>query len=266
MRAIALRLNEIITNDPIIDFTEEDIEIEKFLYDSVMGSYKYAYVNADNEEQFVSDFTGYWNRNIKYFKLSLFNQIALGENLFKARIEQHTGDTTTIDTPDLKDTEEWTFGRSDKTEYGKKLTIAPDITETDKGGYNGSDTLNGTDETHTVGKNTKYNSQVLTDDTTVTRTPTDLKTDIERTNNNTHTRQGTEEHTNSGEDTVSSSGTNGRTLTRDGNRNIVFTDNRTNTVTTYNPEIFYQYIRSSNIVSEFIDIFSPLFNDIIAIY
>lgn len=265
MLAIALRLNEILPKTPIIDFNTEDEELESFLYDSVVGAYKYAYVNADNLEQFTAEFTDYWNRNIRYYKFSLMGQIALGENLFKARIEQHTGGTETIDTPNLTDNETWTFGRKDTQEHNKELTITPNITETDKGGYSGYDKLNGTDTTRTVGNNTKYNAQILVDDTTVTRTPSNLQTDVDRETNNKHTRKGTETHSDSGTDIISSSGTNSRALTRVGNRNIVFTDSRTNTVTTYDPEKFFYYLRSSNLVNSFIDIFTPLFNDLLFI-
>lgn len=265
MRALALRLNEIITKTPIINFDEQDSEIETFLYNSVIGAYKYAYVNADSQEQFNSDFTDYWNRNIRYYKDALYSQISLGENLYKARIEKHEGGTNLTETPNLTDTEKWTFGRIDETSYGRKLTLTPDITETDNGSNTGSDTVNGEDKTHTVGNATKYNSQIVVDDTTVTRTPTNLKTDIARTVENTHKRTGTEEHINSGTDTVTSSGENGRSLTRNGNKEVVFTDSRTNTVTTYDPERLYNLLRNTNIVDRFIDLFSPLFNDMLMI-
>lgn len=263
MLTYELRLNEIITETPIVSIPEEHTEVDTFLYDSVISAYKYAYVNADNSEQFISDFNSYWNRNIRYYRDMMYNQIAIGENLFTARLETYDGGRDETETPNFTDTEDWTFGRQDKTEYGRTLNITPDITETDNGSGNTTVTPTGNEVTETTRGNTQYNQQIITGTETVTRTPLQ-KTETDGTTENTHKRTGNEEHTTSGQDTVTQSGSNGRSLTRTGSRTITYKDNRNNKVVVYDTEKFFEALKSGNtLVDKFIDTFAPLFNDIL---
>lgn len=265
MLTYSLRLNEIITQDPIVSWSEENQEVDGLLYNSVIESYKYAYVNADNEEQFIAEFKSYWNRLIGTYRDLLYNQIALGENLYTARLEEFDSKQDTTETPNLSDNEDWTFGRKDETTYGRDLTITPNITETDKGSPKTVVTPTGNEITQTTNSNAQYDQMIVQGSSEVTRTPIS-KTETDVTIDQTHKRTGTETHGTSGTDSVQQSGTNTRKLTRTGEKTIAYTDTHTNKVTIYDADKFFKALTCGNyIIDKFIDLFSPLFNDIISV-
>lgn len=261
MRTVQIRLNDIVNNNTIIPI-EEDNETQLFLYNSVIGAYKYAYVCADNIEQFTSDFKTLWDRYYNYYSNLFERQVELSSNLFKARVETRNFNKKSTDTPNLEDTETWTFGRKDTTEYGKELTITPDITETRTPNLSQSVTQKGTDKTVTTENETAYGRQTRIINSETERTPNLISTS-NNTGNETNKRNGTEKHTNGGTDTNTSSGENGRKLKRNGERVISIDDTGNGTITEYNADLFEQIMSGNFVVDKFIDLFSPLFQDII---
>lgn len=262
MKSINLRLNDILEDTPIVSFDNENSEIDKFLYDSVVGAYQYAYINADNKEQFYNEFKKLWNRSIPYHRNLVLAQIAVSENIWKAKIDKKDTHTNLVDTPNYDDTETWDFDTNEQTEHGHTLTITPNITETDKGTTNGSEKQTGTNTTVGETDSVQYSQQITKGNTTTTNTP-DLTTTNDNKIDNTHTRSGDETHTNSGTDNLKKTGKNSRILKRTGTKQVEFTDNTTNTSTIYDPEKLYSILRTDNTVDRFIDLFSPLFNDIL---
>lgn len=262
MRAFQIRLNDLIPAEPIVIFDPNNEALQQLMYDVVIDNYKYAYVCADNLEQFISDFKGYWNRSQGYYTALLKAQEELSKNFWQARLEEHDVTKEDTDTPELTDTDSWTFGRKDTTTYGRDLTISPDITESDTGTDTNTLKRTGTVGTERIQNTTQYNQQLQVGSTndTVTNNTTDTNT---LTHGLTHKRTGTEKHGTSGSDSVEQSGENTHSLNRTGKRIIVHTDKGNNKVTIYDTEKFYSVVKAGNLLNRWIDLFAPLFMDII---
>lgn len=262
MRALQIRLNDLLPSTPIINFDPDNEALQQLMYDAVIDNYKYAYVCADNLEQFTADFKSCWNRSQGYYTALLKAQEELSQNLWQARLEEHDYNKQDTDTPNLEDKDTWTFGRKDTTTYGRDLTITPDITESDTGTDTNELTRTGTVGTERTQNTTQYNQQLQVGSTedTVTNDTTDTNT---LTHGLTHKRTGTETHGTSGSDSVEQSGENTHTLNRTGNRVIIHTDKGNNKVTIYDTEKFYNVVKAGNLLNRWIDLFAPLFVDII---
>ena len=128
---IALRLKDILPSDdtPIVDFDYPNVEeftnnpdIQKIMYDAVVRNYMWAYINADNKEQFVEWFTTYWQRNIVHYLPIFLKQIELSHSLYKARIEEFGYGRDTAETPDLQTTTEYELGDNVELKHGRVMT------------------------------------------------------------------------------------------------------------------------------------------------
>lgn len=174
---VNLRLNDIIeVGKYFVDFNcyenfeqfQNNPDIQKIMYDLVIEHYRWAYLNADNKEQFVAWFNTYWKTHIfKYLPLFL-KQISLSQELYTARLEEHEFDKTNTETPNLTTTTEYQLGDTVTLEHGRILTHERDLTENGENAeyevqvtdldrkLGGSETnkYTGADTTSRTGKNT----------------------------------------------------------------------------------------------------------------
>ena len=72
-----------------------------------------------------------------------------------------------------------------------------------------------------------------------------------------------DKNTYGGKDSVRRSGENTQTLKRTGKRDFKFTDKGKETITYYDVDKFMAIVKSTNILSKFIDEFAPLFMDVL---
>lgn len=286
MRTRALRLNDILVEgETLVDFGYPYIEnftqnnqLKQIMYDSVINNYLWAFVNADNEEQFKSWFRTYWNRLIIQYLPNFENQIIISHNLNQARIEEHENTEDKTETPNLVDKTSYKLGDKTETTYGRKLdmkstgsqknsnTQTNDLTTTDKGSTDKSATTDRTDKQQIYQYDTVISNTETKTDETVTENDTNKNTRKETgtiKNSGTTTNNSTGSNTYSGVDKVERSGENVQTLTRSGNRVFSFKQKGTDKITYYDLDRFIKIIKHSNILNAFIDEFSPLFSSIL---
>ena len=136
--AVNLRLNDIIDPDnPFVEFGgfeeltdfDNNPDLQKYMYNLVVESYRWAYLNADNKEQFVAWFTTYWNRHIPKYLPLLLQQIKVSQDLYKARIEEHDFDKTNTETPDLQTVTDYKLGDKVSLQHGRVMTHERDLAE-----------------------------------------------------------------------------------------------------------------------------------------
>ena len=152
-----LRLNDILKKDEVIvdldfpnieDFTDNP-NLKQIMYNAVINNYLWAYISADNEEQFRSWFKTYWERNIIKYLPVFESQIKISQNLTKAKITEHDLTQDKTETPELTDTTTYELGDTVDIEYGRTLDM----------------TANHTDKS----KRTEYDVQVVDEDSEYTQ-------------------------------------------------------------------------------------------------
>lgn len=256
-----LRLIDILSTDnsPIVEINSD---AQQFLYDSVIDNYINSYVEADNEEQFKKLFSVCWNRNILKYETLLQKETEILGELNTEKDTNITIERSETETPAIKQTESWTYGKQNTIQYGKHLVINPDITETENtsGQNNQSNTGSTIDEINT--EDTKYNQS--TEKTSQKNLKTNNLTNAaDYTNTLNKTRTGAENHTNSGSDVMTDSGTNSHEYSQSGTRDIRSNNSTRNRVFKYDVDKFKTIISVNKIVDLFIDEFYNLFVKII---
>lgn len=256
-----LRLIDILSidNSPIVDIKSDG---QQFLYDSVIDNYINSYVEADNEEQFKKLFSIYWNRNILKYETLLQKETEILGELNTEKDNNIIIERNETETPAIKQTESWTYGKQNTIQYGKHLVINPDITEREETSGENTQTNKGSVIDEIDISDTKYNQS------TEKQKQNNLKTnDLINKDNYTNilnkTRTGAENHTNSGSDVVTDSGTNSHEYSQTGTRDTHSTNSTRNRTFKYDVDKFKTIISVNKIVDLFIDEFYNLFVKII---
>lgn len=256
-----LRLIDILSTDnsPIVELKSD---AQRFLYDSVIENYINSYIEADNEEQFKKLFAVYWYRNILRYETLLQKETKILEELNTEKYSTITIERNETETPAIQQTESWTYGKQNTIQYGKHLVINPDITETEQtsGQNNQSNTGSTIDEINT--EDTKYNQSTEKQKQQTIKT-NNLANTADYTNTTNKTRTGAENHTNSGSDVMTDSGTNSHEYSQSGTRDTHSTNSTTNQTLKYDVDKFKTIISINKIVDLFIDEFYNLFVKII---
>lgn len=126
MMTQAMRLIDI--NNPNVPFVENLDVHEREMYDAVIESYLWAYLEADTYEQFKYMFNVYWKRNMHKYSRLYSKYITFTESMDIYRKEKYDRHRVETDTPNYTKETEYELGDTVELKHGRVLTHNRDLT------------------------------------------------------------------------------------------------------------------------------------------